>query len=70
MTHTQLYKVSDTQLMITLPDSFKNKQVLVTIADVQDTGVDKKNLMKQAAKDPLYLSDLNEVNSDFEGIEH
>jgi len=27
-------------------------------------------LMQLAAKDPLYISDLKEVNDDFEGIEH
>lgn len=69
MTYSQLYKVSDTKLVITLPPGFKNKQVLVTIADVKSTEQDKKELMKQAAKDPLYLADLREVNTDFEAIE-
>ena len=27
-------------------------------------------MMKLAAKDPLFLADLKEVNDDFEGIEH
>jgi len=53
MTHRQLYRVSDTKLVITIPPAFNNKQVL-----------------KQAAEDPLYLSDLKEVNGDFENIEH
>ena len=70
MTHRQLYRVSDTKLVITIPPAFNNKQVLITIADVQSADQDKKILMKQAAQDPLYLSDLKEVNGDFENIEH
>ena len=69
MTHIQLYKVTDTQLVITLPPAFKNKQVRVTIDDkIADN--DKLAMMKLAAKDPLFLSDMKEVNDDFEGIEH
>ena len=70
MTYSQFYKVSDTKLIITLPPGFKNKQVLVTVADVKSAEQDKKTLMKQAANDPLYLADLKEVNADFEAIEH
>jgi hypothetical protein len=70
MTYSQLYKVSDTKLVITIPPGFKNKQVLVTIADIKSVEHDKKALMKQAATDPLYLADLKEVNADFEAIEH
>lgn len=70
MTHSQLYKVTDNQLVITLPPAFRNKQVRVTIDDAVVIGTDKMALMKQAAKDPLFLADLKEVNDDFEGIEH
>ena len=70
MTYSQLYKVTDTQLVITLPVGFKNKQVLVTIEDKPSVSNDKIALMKLAAKDPLFLSDLKDVNDDFEGIEH
>ena len=74
MTYRQLYKITDTTLVITLPLAFKNKQVLITIDDKvtprASGGKDKIALMKLAAKDPLYLSDLKEVNDDFEGIEH
>jgi len=31
---------------------------------------DKMSLMRQAATDPLFLSDLKEVNGDFDGIQH
>ena len=70
MTYSQLYKVTDTQLVITLPAGFKNKQVLVTIEDKPLICNDKIALMKLAAKDPLFLSDLKDVTDDFEGIEH
>jgi len=70
MTYQQHYKVSDSKLVITLPPGFKNKEVLVTIADVKKTQTDKRTLMKQASLDPLYLADLKEVNADFEIIEH
>ena len=69
MVYSRLYKVTDTQLIITLPPAFKNKQVRVTIDDkVMENN--KIALMKLAAKDPLFLSDMREVNNDFDGIEH
>ena len=70
MIHTQQYKVLDTRLVITLPGSFKNKRVIVTITDVPDKVQDKMALMKMGAVDPLFLADLKEVNDDFESIEH
>ena len=70
MTYSQIYKISDTKLIITLPAGFQNKEVLVTVADVANSNTDKKAMMKLAASDPLYLSDLKEVNDDFEAIEH
>ncbi len=69
MVYSQQYKVTDTQLIITLPPAFKNKQVRVTIDDkVRENN--KIAMMKLAAKDPLFLSDMKEVNNDFEGIDH
>ena len=70
MTYSQFCKVTDSKLVITLPPAFKNKQVLVTVDDKVTGEKDKIALMKLAAKDPLFLSDLKEVNNDFEGIEH
>lgn len=70
MTHSQLYKVTDTKLVITLPPAFRNKQVLVTVNDKVATEKDKITLMALAANDSLFLSDLKGVNNDFEGIEH
>ncbi len=70
MTHSLVYKVTDTKLVINLPPAFRNKQVLVTIDDKPEAGADKIALMKLAIKDPLFLSDLKEVSDDFDGIEH
>lgn len=70
MTYRQVYKVTDNTLVITLPYGFKDKQVVVTIDDMAGGIKDKMTLMKQAAQDPLYLADLNEVNEDFKNIDH
>ena len=70
MTYTQFYKVTDNKVVITLPPGFSNKQVRVTVDDKLTGDKDKIAMMMQAANDPLYLSDLKEVNDDFEGIEH
>jgi hypothetical protein len=69
MTYQHHFKVSDNSLVITLPNGFENKQVLVTVTDAEGIESDKIALMKLAANDPLYLADLKEVNDDFEGIE-
>jgi len=74
MTYSQLYKITDTQLIITLPAFFKDKQVMVTVDDIviskASPANEKMALMKVAAQDPLYLSDLKEVNDDFGSFEH
>ena len=70
MTHSRLYKVTDTKLIIELPVGFRNKEVMVTIDDHPAKEDGKLALMKLAATDPLFLLDLKEVNDDFEGIEH
>jgi len=70
MTYQSHFKVSDNNLIIKLPSGFNNKEVLVTITDTESHEAEKISLMKQAAKDPLYLADLKEVNDDFESIEH
>lgn len=70
MTYKRLYNVRDTKLIITLPPEFKDKQVLITVDDKVSGKEQNIELMRQAAKDPLYLSDLREVNDDFAGIDH
>jgi hypothetical protein len=57
------------QLTINLPESFPSKQkVIVTVEEVPLSKKDKLKMMKRAASDPLYISDMKEVNNDFDQI--
>lgn len=70
MTVKQIHKIKGDQLIIDLPESLRSsgKEVLVTIEDT--TTIQKKiALMKKAAKDPIFLKDLEEIKSDFESID-
>ena len=50
------------QLIIKLPERFKSKKkVRITIEDVDDDRNAKLDLLKKASKDPLFLSDIQEV---------
>ncbi len=68
MTFEKTYEVKkDNRLIIKLPERFRSKKrVKVIIEDVEESRQDKIKLIKQASKDPLFLSDINEINSDFE----
>jgi hypothetical protein len=67
MTFEKTYEVQkDNRLIIKLPERFKSKKrVKVIIEDVDDSRKEKIKLLRKASKDPLFLSDINEVNSDF-----
>ena len=55
------------QLIIKLPERFKSKKrVRITIEDVDDDRNAKLDLLKKASKDPLFLSDIQEVKDDFQ----
>ena len=71
MTLKHIYEISNNnQLIITLPDTFKNKKrVLVTVDDLIDSKTLKMELLKQASNDPLFLSDIKEINDDFNHID-
>jgi HJR/Mrr/RecB family endonuclease len=71
MKHKKVYTVSgNNQLVIDLPESFKNKdKVLVIIDDVIETKEEKLEILKEAMSDPLFLSDMQEVNKDFDAID-
>ena len=68
MTFEKTYEVKkDNRLIIKLPERFRSKKrVKVIIEDIEESRQDKIKLIKQASKDPLFLSDINEINSDFE----
>ncbi len=67
MTFEKTYEVKNKhQLVIKLPDHFKSKRkVRVIIEDVEDKRADKIKMLKNALKDPLFLSDINETSEDF-----
>ena len=67
MTFEKTYEVQkDNRLIIKLPERFRSKKrVKVIIEDVDDSRQKKIKLLRNAAKDPLFLSDINEVNFDF-----
>ena len=55
------------QLIINLPEQFRSKKrVKVIIEEVDESRQEKLELLKKAKKDPLFLSDINDINSDFE----
>jgi hypothetical protein len=71
MSHRNIYEVNDNQLIINLPKEFKNKmKVLVTVDGVPDSTAAKLLLLKSAATDPLFLSDVERVCNDFDHIDN
>jgi hypothetical protein len=67
MTFEKTYELNNKkQLIIRLPDSFKSKKrVKVTVEDADDDKASKIALLKKASKDPLFLSDIQEIQDDF-----
>ena len=66
---TQVYEVSNNQIVILLPDSFKNqKSVRVTLENTMSRK-EKLSLLRSASNDPMFLADIQSVQSDFEGVE-
>lgn len=68
MTWTQITLVEGGQLILTLPASFESKKVKVIVEDLPEKWAAKWQLMQQAAKDPLFLADMEAVNQDFDAI--
>ena len=67
MTFEKTYEIKNNKLTINLPDEFKSKKrVRVIIEDVDDDRKRKLKLLKGAAKDPLFLSDIKEIAEDFQ----
>jgi hypothetical protein len=69
MTWTQITSVEGGQLILTLPASFESKKVKVVVEDLPEKWAAKWQLMQQAAKDPLFLADMEEINQDFDAID-
>jgi hypothetical protein len=71
MTFKQVCLVNNNQIVVTLPPNFENsRQVTVLIDDQIDSRDQKLALLKDALKDPLFLSDISEINSDFDSIDN
>ena len=71
MTLRQVYNIKNNQLIIELPEKFKGKaKLMVTLDDHIDSKIDKISILKEASKDPLFLSDIKEVQDDFGAIDH
>jgi len=71
MTLTRIYQVEDNKVIISLPAIFRNrKELLITVNDVVDSKISKLNALKKAAKDPLFLANIIEINNDFSAVEY
>ncbi len=71
MTYRQVCSIENNKVTINLPDDFKEKkQVMVIVDDLTDTKAQKLEIMKQASKDPIFLADINDVQDDFDSIDH
>ncbi len=58
------------KLTIQLPSSLKDrKRVKLIINDIEDTLENKISLLKAACNDKDFLTDMQEVNKDFEFVE-
>ena len=71
MTYRQICPVNNNHVVVPLPPDFKNKkQVTVIVDDEVDTNSQKLVQLKQATNDPLFLSDIKEIQLDFSSIDH
>ncbi|HUX53987.1 MAG TPA: hypothetical protein VMV56_06215 [Williamwhitmania sp.] len=67
MTFEKTYDIQkNNQLVINLPERFRSKKkVRVIIEDIDENREDKLSILKKAASDPIFLSDIAEIDSDF-----
>ncbi len=70
MTYRIVCPVNNNQVIVTLPPDFVNKKEVVIVVDDQvDTKAKKLELLKHAAKDPLFLADVKDIHDDFDTID-
>lgn len=67
----QIYKTNNkSQLIINIPEKFRGKShILVVLDDSIESKNDKMHLMEMAAKDPLFLADIDAITKDFGNID-
>ncbi len=72
MTYEKTYDIQENnRLIIKLPERFRSKKkVRVFIEDVEESRLEKIEMLKKAAKDPLFISDINEITNDFEASDN
>ena len=72
MTFKKTFEVQkNNQLIINLPDRFKSrKKVRVIIEDIDENRDVKIAMLKKASTDPLFLSDIAEIVSDFKNSDN
>ncbi|CAG5068015.1 hypothetical protein DYBT9623_00743 [Dyadobacter sp. CECT 9623] len=64
MTYKIVCPVENNQVILTLPPDFRNKkQVTIYVDDQIDVKSQKIEAMKAAAKDPLFLADIEEIHA-------
>ena len=68
MTWKKVIRVDSQQVVLDLPASFRRKRVMIVVEDITDEREAKLKLMEEAATDPLYLSDMIDVQNDFQAI--
>ncbi len=67
MTFEKTYEVRDKELTIKLPKEFQSKKrVRVIIEEIDESRQEKIEILKKASKDPLFLSDIEEITNDFQ----
>jgi hypothetical protein len=67
MTYKIVCPVKNNQVILTLPPNFRNKkEVTIYVDDQIDVKSQKLDALKMAAKDPLFLADIHEINVDFD----
>jgi hypothetical protein len=70
MTVRQIHHIQNNQIIINLPDDFKNaKEVIITIDDHLDEHSKKMLMMQQVKNDLLFQQDLKEVEDDFKFLD-
>ena len=70
MTLRKIFSTKNNQVIIDLPESFRNKKEVLVIVDDNISGsTEKLNLIRNAMTDQLFLDDISEVKKDFSGID-
>jgi hypothetical protein len=70
MTVRQIHHIQNNQVIINLPDGFKNaKEVIITIDDNLDERSKKMLKMQQVKNDLLFQQDLKDIEDDFKFLD-